>query len=97
MTLNGGEGIDPSKVLGRTRYWHPIFTLAGEAAKARRTELSGANRTHYCGAYWGTGFHEAGVASALAAAAEVESAAEPFAEPSAELSAEPFAAPFAEP
>jgi predicted NAD/FAD-binding protein len=28
-------------------------------------EISGLNRTNYCGAYWGWGFHEDGVASAL--------------------------------
>jgi predicted NAD/FAD-binding protein len=27
--------------------------------------VSGQRRTHYCGAYWGYGFHEDGVASAL--------------------------------
>jgi predicted NAD/FAD-binding protein len=89
VTLNGGEGIDPHRVLGRARYWHPIFTLAGEAAKARREEVSGPHRTHYCGAYWGNGFHEAGVASGLAAAAEVEAAARRFAEQSAEPHLEP--------
>jgi predicted NAD/FAD-binding protein len=29
-------------------------------------EVSGVNRTHFCGAYWGNGFHEDGVNSALA-------------------------------
>ena len=33
------------------------------AAQARHVEISGQNRTHYCGAYWGWGFHEDGVAS----------------------------------
>ena len=28
-------------------------------------EISGRNRTHYCGAYWGWGSHEDGVRSAL--------------------------------
>ena len=28
-------------------------------------EISGLNRTHYCGAYWFYGFHEDGVKSGL--------------------------------
>ena len=32
----------------------------------RWEEINGVNRTHFCGAYWGFGFHEDGVKSALA-------------------------------
>ncbi|MCE0733374.1 FAD-dependent oxidoreductase [Halomonas sp. G15] len=66
VTLNDSDAIAPEKVLGRFTYAHPQFTLAGEAAKARHAEISGAAfRTHYCGAYWRNGFHEDGVWSAL--------------------------------
>lgn len=66
VTLNDSDAVDPTKVLGRFTYAHPQFTLAGEAAKARHAEISGAAfRTHYCGAYWRNGFHEDGVWSAL--------------------------------
>jgi uncharacterized protein len=75
VTLNGGGDIDPSRVLGRVRYHHPAYTLAGAAAQARRAEISGAHRTHFCGAYWGNGFHEAGATSGLAVAREIERAA----------------------
>ena len=34
-------------------------------AQRRVAEISGRNRTHFCGAYWGWGFHEDGVVSAL--------------------------------
>ena len=34
------------------------------AAQARHAEISGVDRTHYCGAYWRWGFHEDGVWSA---------------------------------
>jgi predicted NAD/FAD-binding protein len=68
VTLNRGEAIDPDKVLRRLRYDHPMFTAAGVAAQARHAEISNAGRrTHYCGAYWGWGFHEDGVVSALRA------------------------------
>jgi len=37
-------------------------------AQPRHGEISGTNRTHFCGAYWGFGFHEDGVTSGLAVA-----------------------------
>ena len=66
VSLNATELIDPSKILFSTRYHHPIYTVAGTEAQQRHEEISGQNRTHYCGAYWGNGFHEDGVNSALA-------------------------------
>jgi len=45
-------------------YAHPVFTRSGVSAQRRVQEISGHNRTSYCGAYWGWGFHEDGVASA---------------------------------
>ena len=71
VTLNRGEEIDPEKVLRRFEYDHPVYTAAGVAAQARHAEISGVRRTHYCGAYWGWGFHEDGVVSALRACAGI--------------------------
>ena len=67
VTLNHTDKIDPSKVIKRLQYTHPVYTLAGAAAQARHAEISGVNRTGYAGAYWLNGFHEDGVKSALAA------------------------------
>ncbi|MET0499215.1 MAG: FAD-dependent oxidoreductase [Steroidobacteraceae bacterium] len=61
VTLNQNHRIDPSRVLGRYVYSHPVYTPAAVAAQARRAEISGRNRTVYCGAYWRNGFHEDGV------------------------------------
>ena len=63
VTLNRIEAVDPGKVIRTIPYAHPVFTAEGQAAQARHVEISGQNRTHYCGAYWGWGFHEDGVAS----------------------------------
>jgi predicted NAD/FAD-binding protein len=63
VTLNRSEAVDPGKVIRTIPYAHPVFTAEGQAAQARHVEISGQNRTHYCGAYWGWGFHEDGVAS----------------------------------
>jgi predicted NAD/FAD-binding protein len=65
VTLNHTEAIDPALVIDRFSYAHPIYTPAGIAAQARAEEISGVNHTHYCGAYWGWGFHEDGVLSAV--------------------------------
>jgi uncharacterized protein len=66
VTLNRGEEIDPAKVIHRISYDHPVYTKEGVAAQSRHPEISGPHhRTHYCGAYWGWGFHEDGVVSAL--------------------------------
>jgi predicted NAD/FAD-binding protein len=70
LTLNRHEGIDPAQVLGSFQYHHPMITSASLAAQARRDEISGPRRTYYCGAYWGFGFHEDGVSSAIAAVNE---------------------------
>ncbi|MBF0278490.1 MAG: FAD-dependent oxidoreductase [SAR324 cluster bacterium] len=65
VTLNYSEKIDHSKVIRRFNYSHPLFTVPGVAAQKRHHEISGVNRTYYCGAYWRYGFHEDGVMSAL--------------------------------
>ncbi len=65
VTLNHDSAIDPNRVLARLRYQHPLFTPAAVAAQARHADINGVQRTWYCGAYWGNGFHEDGVVSAL--------------------------------
>jgi predicted NAD/FAD-binding protein len=67
VTLNRPDDIDAEKEIKRIFYHHPVFTRDAPAAQKRHGEISGLNRTHYCGAYWGYGFHEDGVNSALAA------------------------------
>ena len=64
VTLNRTEQIDPESVIATIPYAHPVFTPAGVAAQGRWAEIS-RDRTFYCGAYWGYGFHEDGVVSAL--------------------------------
>ena len=68
VSLNLEDEIDPRRVLAHFDFEHPLFTRAAVAAQARYAEVSGADRIHYCGAYWGSGFHEDGVVSALAVA-----------------------------
>jgi hypothetical protein len=64
ITLNRDDAIDPATVLRTFDYSHPVYDSAAIAAQRRQEELNGVQRTWYCGAYWGYGFHEDGVQSA---------------------------------
>jgi predicted NAD/FAD-binding protein len=68
VTLNREADIDPKKVVRTIRYHHPVFSTAAVISQKRHRVISGENRTHYCGAYWGFGFHEDGVVSGLTVA-----------------------------
>ena len=68
LTLNPPQEIDPARVWRRFQYAHPCFSRASLAAQARHHEINGRLRTYFCGAYWGYGFHEDGVQSALTVA-----------------------------
>ena len=68
LTLNETESIDPTRVIRRFTYHHPGYGQSSIDAQRRHAEVSGVNNTHFCGAYWGYGFHEDGVKSALAVA-----------------------------
>ena len=65
VSLNMQEHIDPKKVYKRILYQHPVFTSDSIMAQKRHSEIDGVDRIHFCGAYWGSGFHEDGLNSAL--------------------------------
>lgn len=66
VTLNGSDHVDECAVLDRFVYDHPVFDARALEAQRQHAQIDGANRTHFCGAWWGWGFHEDGVQSALA-------------------------------
>lgn len=66
VTLNMPEAIDSQKIIASLIYHHPVYAPESVQARRRQEELNGRSRTYYCGAYWGYGFHEDGVNSALA-------------------------------
>jgi uncharacterized protein len=68
VTLNPNGRVDPAKVLRILDYQHPAYGLRSRQAQLRHAEINGQRRTYFCGAYWGYGFHEDGVVSALAVA-----------------------------
>ncbi len=73
VTLNRSDVIAEPSVLGRFVYHHPIYSLAAMRAQKRHAEIDGAGGVHFCGAYFGYGFHEDGVVSALRVAERVRS------------------------
>ena len=65
VSLNRTSDISPGRILARMTYHHPVHSPASAAAQKQRRRIDGIDRVHYCGAYWGYGFHEDGVLSAL--------------------------------
>jgi uncharacterized protein len=66
VTLNATASIAPERILHQIDYQHPVYSREALAAQQRFGQISGQNRTYFCGAYWGNGFYEDGVNSALA-------------------------------
>jgi predicted NAD/FAD-binding protein len=65
VTLNRTQAIAPGKILRRMRYHHPVYSHRSLRAQARRQEIQGRRGTWFAGAYWGWGFHEDGLRSAV--------------------------------
>ncbi len=72
VTLNATERLDERRIERTFTLHHPVFTREAARAQARRDEINGSDRVWYCGAYWGFGFHEDGVRSALDVVARIE-------------------------
>lgn len=72
VSLNQTALIDPMQVIARFQYAHPQYSLAASAAQAQQELLQGQQHSYFCGAYWGNGFHEDGVVSALKVAAHFD-------------------------
>ncbi len=65
VTLNRDRDIDLARVIKKLVYHHPVYRRQAPLVQQRWPEINGVYRTSFCGAYWGYGFHEDGVASAL--------------------------------
>lgn len=68
VSINADADIAPARVLYRTVYEHPVFTLGAMRAQERLPSLnkrSAAQRVFFCGSYFRYGFHEDAYASAV--------------------------------
>jgi len=72
VTLNRTHAIERTKILRRMTYRHPVYTRQSVAAQARRAEIQGERGAWFAGAYWGWGFHEDGLRSAVEVCAALE-------------------------
>ncbi len=57
---------------------HPVFDAGALQAQSRLWSLQGANRTWFCGSYFGSGFHEDALQSGLAAAEDAGGVRRPW-------------------
>ncbi|ESQ86772.1 NADH-ubiquinone oxidoreductase subunit 6 [Asticcacaulis sp. AC460] len=78
VTLNPTHAVDPAKTIKRIVFEHPLFNAAAIAAQNDLPALQGVNRTWFCGAYFGSGFHEDGLQSGLAVAEAITGVARPW-------------------
>jgi len=65
VTLNETGTLDGRRILREMDYFHPLYTVDAVRAQSRWSEISGKERTHFCGAYWFYGFHEDGLNSSI--------------------------------
>ena len=91
VTLNPARDVLPEALHYSTIYDHPLFDAAAIAAQAKLWALQGQQRTWYCGAYFGAGFHEDGLQAGLAVAEQLGGEPRPWtvADPSGRISLAP--------
>ena len=65
LTLNPITPVDKSKIIKRIEFTHPIYDMQTVNAQKHLSELQGINNTWFCGSYFGYGFHEDGLNSAI--------------------------------
>ena len=78
VTLNPPREPAAGATLVDQDYEHPLFNAAALAAQRHLPGLQGVGGIHYCGAYFGSGFHEDGLQSGLAAAESVGAVSRPW-------------------
>lgn len=68
VTLNPLREPAPGTLLLEQVYEHPVFDARAMQAQQQLGRLQGRQRTWFCGAYFGSGFHEDGLQAGLAVA-----------------------------
>lgn len=68
LTLNPTREVMPDQIFRTFEYDHPIFDADAVDAQSKLWNLQGQLNTWFCGAYFGSGFHEDGIQAGLAVA-----------------------------
>lgn len=92
LSLNPEQS--PAETLHDQVYEHPLFDSPAMLAQRRLWSLQGQRRTWFCGAYFGSGFHEDGLQAGLAVAEQLGGVHRPWVtpDPSSRIFLEPPAA-----
>lgn len=68
VSLNPLRPIEPSKIIKRIHYAHPVFDNATLLSQRQLHYIQGKQHTWFAGSYFGYGFHEDALSSAVAVA-----------------------------
>lgn len=78
VTLNPSREVNRDKVHQVFDYKHPLFDTKAMAAQQQLWQLQGQRNTWFCGAYFGSGFHEDGLQAGLACAESLSGLRRPW-------------------
>jgi hypothetical protein len=78
VTLNPIHPPRAGNLIRSEIYEHPLFDAAAMAAQKSLWSLQGVKRTWFCGAYFGSGFHEDGLQAGLAVAEQLGGVRRPW-------------------
>ena len=65
LTLNPFILIEDSKIIKKIEFTHPFYDMKTVNAQKYLSQLQGKNNSWFCGSYFGYGFHEDGINSAI--------------------------------
>ena len=65
VTLNNTRPIPDSYIVNTTTLTHPLYSFESMATQDRLRHMNGQQNTWFCGSYFGYGFHEDAVCSAI--------------------------------
>ena len=65
LTLNPILKIENSKIIKKIEFTHPFYDKDSFKAQKNLKNLQGKNNSWFCGSYFGYGFHEDGIKSAI--------------------------------
>ncbi|HMV76528.1 MAG TPA: FAD-dependent oxidoreductase [Leptospiraceae bacterium] len=65
VSINDTGNINPSKIIKKQEYYHPLFTVESMNAQKDLPKLNDSEKVNFCGSYFRYGFHEDAFSSGL--------------------------------